>query len=165
VLLYKPVRRRALRDVLEAAQTNRASADTRLETDLPAAGGMHVLVVEDNLVNQMVAQAMLAELGATCVIAHDGREALQCAASERFDLVLMDIQMPVLDGLAATRALRDAEAASGRPRLTVVAMTANSEVDEKELCVQAGMDDFLSKPFGIANLRRCLQRWKSVRTP
>ena len=163
VLLYKPVRRRTLRGALEAADqrgdvvvTQPAALD-----ELPA-GAMSVLVVEDNPVNQMVVQAMLAELGVSCTIANDGAEGLERLREGGFDIVLMDVQMPGMDGLSATRAWRSVEATRGGPRLPVVAMTANSEIAEKDACMAAGMDEFLSKPFGIAQLRRCLQQWRPV---
>ena len=161
MLLYKPVRRRTLRDALAAADERAAAAvapPAGAEELQP--GAMTVLVVEDNPVNQMVVQAMLGELGVNCAIANDGAEGLVRLQDGGFDLVLMDVQMPGMDGLAATRALRRDEAARGSARMPVIAMTANSEIAEKDACMAAGMDDFLSKPFGIAQLRRCLRRWK-----
>lgn len=95
---------------------------------------------------------------ATCVVASNGREALACLAGERFDLVLTDMQMPELDGLAATRALRADEAARGAPRIPIVAMTPNAPVEDLRACRAAGMDDFMPKPFGIAALRDVLAR-------
>ena len=161
VLLYKPVRRRPLRGALEATDQHgdaRITQPAALD-ELPS-GALSVLVVEDNPVNQMVVQAMLGELGMGCTIANDGAEGLARLREGGFDVVLMDVQMPGMDGLSATRAWRSAEAARGGPRLPVVAMTANSEIAEKDACMAAGMDDFLSKPFGIAQLRRCLQQWR-----
>ncbi len=160
MLLYKPVRRRTLRDMMAAADERGAEAITQpAELDDVPPGAMSVLVVEDNPVNQMVVQAMLAELGVGCTIANDGAEGLARLREGGIDLVLMDVQMPGMDGLAATRALRRDEAERGAPRMTVIAMTANSEIAEKDACMAAGMDDFLSKPFGIAQLRRCLRQW------
>jgi len=168
LLLYKPVRRKALEAVLG---TLTAHTDALAEADDAASpkktlDGLHVLVAEDNPVNQVVVQAMLAELGATCVIAGNGQEALDCIAAERFDVVLMDMHMPELDGLSATRALREREQQTGAPRMPVIAMTANAESDDGAACLTAGMDGFLSKPFGLAQLRRCLTRHLSPqRTP
>jgi signal transduction histidine kinase/CheY-like chemotaxis protein len=158
--LYKPVRRRAMKAVLDALDAEPSAWAVKREfmPTLPVAGP-HVLIAEDNPVNQIVVQAMLGELGATGVIAANGREALLCLAAERFDLVLMDMQMPVLDGLAATRAWREVEATRPTHRLPVVAMTAHAPGDEASACLAAGMDAYLAKPFGMAELRGVLETW------
>jgi CheY-like chemotaxis protein len=160
LLLYKPVRREALAAVLatalEAAPARAAAAPE--PSDSGRSRPWHVLLVEDNPVNQVVVQAMLAELGATSVLAADGQEALDCLRDEPFDLVLMDVHMPRLDGLAATRALRAAEQHAGRRRVPVLAMTATSEAEDGQACLEAGMDGFLAKPFGLAQLREGLAR-------
>jgi len=156
-VLYKPVRRGALEALLEQAEESAAPAPAPAAASGPAAAGPLVLLCEDNPVNQVVVQAMLSELGATIVIASNGQEGLEKLKSTRFDLVLMDMQMPELDGLAAARAWRRIEPA-GR-RLPIVCMTANSRADEGEAALSAGMDDFLAKPFGIADLKECLARW------
>ena len=159
LLLYKPVRRKALEAVLGTIAPNTIAHASAAETEpRSAVSGMHVLVAEDNPVNQVVVQAMLAELGATCVIAGNGREALVCAMAEPFDLVLMDMHMPEMDGLEATRELRKAELLAARQRVPVIAMTANSESDDGAACLGAGMDGFLSKPFALTQLRRCMAR-------
>ena len=151
--LYKPVRRRSLKEALDAI-ADRATAASR------HGAGPHVLVAEDNSVNQIVVQAMLDELGATSVVAANGREALACLAGQRFDLVLMDMQMPELDGVTATRLLRATEAGhAAQRRIPVVAMTANSPAEDLGACRDAGMDGFLPKPFGIADLRAVLEQW------
>jgi signal transduction histidine kinase/CheY-like chemotaxis protein len=159
LLLYKPVRRKALEAVLGTIAPNTIAQDSAADTEPRSpVSGMHVLVAEDNPVNQVVVQAMLAELGATCVIAGNGREALVCAMAEPFDLVLMDMHMPEMDGLEATRELRKAERLATKQRVPVIAMTANSESDDGAACLGAGMDGFLSKPFTLTQLRRCLAR-------
>jgi signal transduction histidine kinase/CheY-like chemotaxis protein len=157
LMVYKPVRRKSLQAVLDAIDPGGARGADAAERDGPLTG-LHVLVADDNPVNQVVVQAMLAELGATSVVVNDGREALACALEDRFDLVLMDMHMPRLDGLAATAALRREEVLGTKTRLPVVAMTANCEADEGAACARAGMDGFLSKPFGLTELRRCLDR-------
>jgi len=156
-VLYKPVRRSALEAFLEQADTSTPPAPAPAAASESAASGPQVLLCEDNPVNQVVVQAMLSELGATIVIAGNGREGLEKLKSTRFDLVLMDMQMPELDGLGAARAWRRIEPA-GR-RLPIVCMTANSRADEGEAALSAGMDDFLAKPLGIADLKECLARW------
>jgi signal transduction histidine kinase/ActR/RegA family two-component response regulator len=167
LLVYKPVRREALEAVLGTpgspalAPTN----EREPETNAPARG-LRVLVVEDNPVNQVVVQAMLAELGATSVIAQDGRQGLACALGEPFDLVLMDVDMPGMDGLSVTRELRKDEARLHRMPVRIVAMTASAESEEGAACRSAGMDGFLAKPFDLARLRTCLveQAPRSQRT-
>ena len=158
-VLYKPVRRAALEAFLEQADALTPAVPTPecAKAPEPTAAGPRVLLCEDNPVNQVVVQVMLAELGGIVTIACDGREGLEKLKSGRFELVLMDMQMPELDGLAAARAWRRIEPA-GR-RVPIVCMTANSRADEGEAALSAGMDDFLAKPFGIADLKECLARW------
>ncbi len=117
-----------------------------------------VLVVEDNLVNQAVAAAMLEALGYGYGHAADGREALDAIAHDSYDLMLMDCQMPEMDGFEATRALRCREAASGSPRLPVIAVTAYALDDDRGRCVAAGMDGYLAKPYGQAQLEEAIRR-------
>ena len=120
-----------------------------------------ILVVEDNPVNAMVATSMLERLGMRCHVATDGAQALSKLASEGFDLVLMDCQMPVLDGFAATRRWRAIEAAGQAPRpvrLPIVALTANAVAGDDEACRAAGMDGYLSKPFTLDALRTEIAR-------
>jgi len=111
-----------------------------------------ILLVEDNLINQKVACAMLARRGHIATVASNGQEALDALAREAFDLVLMDVQMPVMDGLEATRLLRARERAQGLPRMRVVAMTAGAMSDDRDACLAASMDDYLTKPFRPAAL-------------
>ncbi|OYT87631.1 MAG: hybrid sensor histidine kinase/response regulator [Burkholderiales bacterium PBB6] len=118
-----------------------------------------VLIVEDNPVNLMVASAMVERLGLAWESADDGQVALGRLAQTSYDLVLMDCQMPVLDGLAATRAWREREAAAGQGRLPIVALTANAVPGDREACTAAGMDDYLSKPFTIDTLQTVLARY------
>ncbi|HEV2700412.1 MAG TPA: response regulator [Steroidobacteraceae bacterium] len=111
-----------------------------------------LLLVEDNPVNQEVALAILNELGLTAECAWDGEQALQKLAAQRYDVVLMDCHMPKLDGYATTRRLRQTEAAAGQDRTPVIALTANALGGDAELCLQAGMDAYLSKPFSVDEL-------------
>ena len=161
VALYKPVRRNALEAFLELEAPGKAAAVAQLPE--PAAGP-HVLLCEDNPVNQIVMQVMLKELGATVVLAGNGQEGLARMKTEPFDLVLMDMQMPEMDGLSAAREWRRVEASRqeagrGTPRLPIICMTANTRADEGDAATAAGMDDFLGKPFGISDLKQCLARW------
>jgi len=128
----------------------------------PAARIRHakVLLVEDNPVNLMVGQRLLAVIGVNCDTASNGEVALLRMSAGRYDLVLMDCQMPVLDGYAATRRWRENEASSGRARrLPIVAMTANAMAGDRQKCLDAGMDDYLPKPVTRSELERCLHRW------
>ncbi|ASK33206.1 hybrid sensor histidine kinase/response regulator (plasmid) [Alcanivorax sp. N3-2A] len=118
-----------------------------------------VLLVEDNDVNRMVAQRMLEYLGLQVVTAGDGQHALELVRQRSFDCVLMDVQMPVMDGLTATRALRQWEREQSRPPLPVIALTANAMGDERQRCLDAGMDAHLAKPFRRHALARLLSRF------
>ncbi|HHA2974759.1 TPA: ATP-binding protein [Stenotrophomonas maltophilia] len=120
---------------------------------------LRVLLVEDNTVNRMVAEQLLRVFQCKVRNASDGEQALLTLREGGVDVVLMDCQMPVLDGYAATRQWRAEEAESGRPRLPIIAMTANAMAGDRERCLQAGMDDYLSKPIARATLHALLKRW------
>jgi CheY-like chemotaxis protein len=124
-------------------------------TDLPALC-LKVLVVDDNLINREVAVAMLEELRCKVFLAEDGQVAATLAAQERFDAILMDCQMPVMDGYAATEAIRSDERGRGLPAAHIVALTANVLSRDRDRCVEAGMDSFLAKPFSAAQLLEVL---------
>ncbi|MBL8318873.1 MAG: response regulator [Burkholderiaceae bacterium] len=119
----------------------------------------HALLVDDNAVNAEVARAMLEHLGLTVTVAGDGAQALALQPGGRFDVVMMDCEMPVLDGLAATRRWREAEArAGGAVHVPIVALTASAVQGDRERCLAAGMDDYISKPFELAELAAVLFR-------
>jgi signal transduction histidine kinase/ligand-binding sensor domain-containing protein/CheY-like chemotaxis protein/HPt (histidine-containing phosphotransfer) domain-containing protein len=124
---------------------------------------LRILLAEDNLVNQAVATRLLQKQGHSLVVANNGREALAHLARQPFDLVLMDIQMPEMDGLAATRQIRDGETLTGA-HLPIVAMTAHAMKGDRERCLAAGMDGYVSKPINAANLKEqiaaALQLWR-----
>jgi len=129
---------------------------------LPARGSQaRVLIVEDNKVNQRFVLHVLENSGVHCELASNGEEALERLGSVRFDVVLMDCRMPVMDGLEATRRIRQVEATSGvgAQRLPVIALTASTTPSDRMACYQAGMDEFLSKPFDPAELLEVVQRW------
>ncbi|MBB5886599.1 MULTISPECIES: hybrid sensor histidine kinase/response regulator [unclassified Xanthomonas] len=125
----------------------------------PPRSGYRLLLVEDNPVNLMVARRLLESLGHHADSVEDGAAALAQLSRQPYDLVMMDCQMPVLDGYAATRQWRQREAEAARPRLPIVAMTANAMAGDRQRCLDAGMDDYLSKPIDRARLEACLQRW------
>jgi PAS domain S-box-containing protein len=164
--LAKPVPGAALADCLEQAlgfgapPTNASAVPARGADSLV---GLRVLVVEDNLVNQRVTERLLQKLGCTVAIADNGEEALARAAQSRFDVVLMDCQMPVLDGFSATEQLRQRERDSGAARVPVIALTANAMKGDRERCLAAGMDDHVGKPIVRDDLVRALSRWTPAR--
>jgi CheY-like chemotaxis protein/HPt (histidine-containing phosphotransfer) domain-containing protein len=119
-----------------------------------------VLVCEDNEVNRRVVTVLLDALGCEVEAVANGEEGLRALAERRFDLVFMDCQMPVLDGFAATRAIRAGEAIDReRPRTPIVALTAHAMRSDRDACLAAGMDDYLSKPFTRDQLRAVIERW------
>lgn len=126
--------------------------------ELPQLTGK-VLLVEDNEVNRMVAEHMLSAAGVQVSCAANGEEALQQLAAGRFDCVLMDVQMPVMDGLEAVRRYREHERINHSGHLPVIALTANALVGERERCIEAGMDDYLAKPFQRRKLLTLLARY------
>jgi PAS domain S-box-containing protein len=122
-----------------------------------------VLLVEDNPVNALVAEEMLKSLGLDVELAANGRAAVEASSRSRFDVVLMDCQMPEMDGLEATARIRAREATepdgSSASRTPIIALTANAFSEDRERCLAAGMDDFMSKPFACEDLRQLLDRW------
>ncbi len=117
------------------------------------------LLVEDNPVNAKVAGRLLTLFGIEVETASDGSIALEKLAASRFDLVLMDCQMPVMDGYTATRKRREDEAARGLPRMPIIAMTANAMIGDREKCLAAGMDDYLTKPLNRPLLQKTIVHW------
>jgi PAS domain S-box-containing protein len=128
-----------------------------LGTRIEASAGATVLVVEDNEVNRQVARRFLERLGFKVELATDGQAALDACAERTFDLILMDVQMPVVDGLTATRELRKREA--GGRRTPIVALTASAMTGELNKCLSAGMDGLLTKPLEVERLRQVLERY------
>jgi signal transduction histidine kinase/DNA-binding response OmpR family regulator len=132
-----------------------AVAGTLSVGDLPP----QVLVVEDNPVNQRIAGYMLAKLGCGYDVVGHGGEALDACGRRAYDAVLMDCQMPEMDGYEATRRLRAREGAAAQPRVPVIALTAHALRGDRERCLEAGMDDFIAKPVTLEVLREVLGRW------
>jgi signal transduction histidine kinase/DNA-binding response OmpR family regulator len=168
--LTKPVRQSQLYDCLVdvaarglEAGRGQQSADGKPGGDGDGRLRGRVLVVEDNPLNQEVARHMLTALGCSVEVAENGRRALEALAAGEYDIVLMDCQMPEMDGYEATRHIR--APLSGLPPgvadLPVIALTANALEGDRERCLAAGMDDYLSKPFHSRGLREVLQRWLS----
>ncbi|MDJ0908299.1 MAG: response regulator [Woeseiaceae bacterium] len=161
--LMKPMRQATLREALltafgqneDALLATHCPLDENAKEELPY---LEILLVEDNIVNKQVALGMLKSLGCSADTAENGEEALSMIAAKQYDVVLMDCQMPVLDGLEATRRLRTLESSKGTKPLPVIALTANAVEGDRETCLAAGMDDYLSKPFKRNDLLETLRR-------
>jgi signal transduction histidine kinase/DNA-binding response OmpR family regulator/HPt (histidine-containing phosphotransfer) domain-containing protein len=161
--LTKPVRQSALYDCLVDLLGDARAAGTAAQpvNESPAIGATgRILVVEDNAVNQQVARRMLERHGHDVDVAGDGQAAIQAVRGGVYDVILMDCQMPVLDGFGATRAIRQLEG-TGR-RTPVIAMTAGAMVGDAEACFAAGMDDYVAKPVRWAELATHLDRWLTI---
>ena len=180
----KPMRQRDLRAALRCALDDAAlpwpaparaahhadadaHADAHADADAPAKASFaapppgwrgSVLLAEDNPVNCLVASAMLARLGLHVTVANNGAEAVALAASRHVDLIVMDCQMPVMDGYQASALIRHHQAGAAS-RLPIIALTANAMADDRDKCLGAGMDDYLSKPYTLAELDAVLKRW------
>ncbi|RRV07017.1 response regulator [Pseudomonas sp. v388] len=156
----RPLARGALYQTLRRALHHEdTGAAVPPSEELAALRPVRILLVEDNPVNQLVAKGMLSKLGCDVIISGHGGEALQELERSRFDLILMDCNMPVMDGYEASRQIRS----SGRwPQLPIVALTANAMPEERERCRAAGMNDYLAKPFRRAELLNVLEQWIPV---
>jgi len=154
--LTKPVTSSSLFDAVQTALAQRDSgvAGVAEAPSLPKLAGVRLLLVEDNPINQNVAKGILEQAGAVVTVAEDGAVAVALLRSERYDLVLMDVQMPVMDGFTATRLIRE----ELRLQLPVVAMTAGVMESEREQCIAAGMDDFIAKPIDVEQMFATIQR-------
>ncbi len=162
--LTKPVRQSQLFDLLvkvlsgvaaPPAPGKRAAMEDDRAPRPPQRDG-RILVVEDNVVNQKVAERLLQKIGYTCDIVGNGQEALDALEAGSYTLVLMDVQMPQMDGFEATEAIRARE--NGGRRLPIVAMTANAMDGERQRCLEHGMDEYISKPFKTKELQAVLER-------
>jgi len=156
--LMKPVKQSELFDAIvnissgsRHVQTESLSAETQPQTTNP----LRILLAEDNLMNQTLATGILSKLGHSVTIANNGQEAVEACKSGQFDVVLMDIQMPIMDGFSATAAIRDYEAKTG-VSTPIIAMTAHALKGDRERCLAAGMDDYLSKPIRSRQLAAML---------
>ena len=153
---------------LALAQDSRGSERVPAEAAPASAANLlqgHVLVVEDNLINCMVIESLLRSLGVTVTVVHDGQHGIAAvtahpdALAKPPQLVLMDLQMPVLDGYAATKHIRQWESTQQHPRLPIIALTADAFEEDRQRCLAAGMDDFLTKPIATDALKQALARW------
>lgn len=163
--LNKPVRHLELLDILSAilGTGHEHKSDTRVNArsspDM-SRNNYRVLLAEDNIVNQKVAQSMLQKLGYHTDTVGSGTEALKALEMLPYDLVLMDVQMPEMDGFEATRHIRNPQSAVLNHEIPVIAMTAYAMKGDKERCMEAGMDDYISKPVSFKSLMETLQKWQ-----
>jgi signal transduction histidine kinase/CheY-like chemotaxis protein len=156
----KPVFPRALFDALTGIVTGRSRSKGRRSTsiEVSALPDLRILLAEDNLVNQKVALRLLEKLGYEANVAATGLETISLLEQASYDVVLMDVQMPEMDGMEATRAIRARWPAERQP--VIIALTANAMASDRDACLEAGMDDYLSKPVRLDDLRRTLERWR-----
>ncbi|MDO8834528.1 MAG: response regulator, partial [Vicinamibacterales bacterium] len=168
--LTKPVRHQELRDVLSialaepvrAAATSGTIVTRHLAREVRSRFDGHparILLAEDNITNQQVALGILKKLGLRADAVANGREAIRALESLPYDLVLMDVQMPVMDGLEATRHIRDPRSKVARHDVPIIAMTAHAMVGDREACLEAGMNDYVPKPVSPPALAEVLERW------
>jgi CheY-like chemotaxis protein len=170
--LTRPVLRATLTALLDADLPNESTDDAppespSMHTDLqdpalPRSKAQHrgqVLLAEDDRTNQLIVRAMLESAGFEVTVAEHGMEALRLVEQQRFDVVLMDWQMPGMDGLEVTRRMRLGDAGAWGRQVPVVALTANAFIEDRDACLAVGMDDFLSKPVVVPELLATLRRW------
>jgi CheY-like chemotaxis protein len=160
--LAKPIRQSHLFDTLvslfarePAALIAPARAKPQIDPEMALRHPLRILLAEDNVVNQKLALRLLQQMGYRADLASNGLEAVESVQRQTYDVVLMDVQMPELDGLDATRRICALMPAPGRPR--IVAMTANAMQGDREMCIEAGMDDYLTKPIRVDRLVEALE--------
>jgi len=161
-ILTKPARHQVLyKHIVDQLKENGAvvkeieQVKTHFSEDFAKQYPMNILIAEDNEINQKLASRILMKMGYNADIAVNGHDALNAMTAKKYDMILMDVQMPEMDGLEATRFIR--ENMENQP--VIIAMTANAMPEDKEICLRAGMDDYLSKPMKIADIMDILQRW------
>ena len=169
--LLKPVRREELRDVIKKAlgrqnalHENAAQFMPDFSSASPHGFRSRILLAEDNFVNQRLVQRILEKEGHEVVVVGNGREALEALAKANFDLVLMDVQMPEMDGLEAARRVRQIEKIT-KAHIPIIALTAHAMKGDQDRCLEAGMDDYLSKPIRAADLSKIVQTYGNTKEP
>jgi CheY-like chemotaxis protein len=147
---------------LPAAAASFGKGEERPEVEAPARTPRRtrrLLLAEDNAINQKVAVHLLRKLGWAADVAPDGKSACELVQKHKYELILMDCQMPVIDGYTATSLIRSSEVSGTTARTPIIALTANAMEGERERCLGAGMDDYIAKPLQLDSLRRVLDRW------
>jgi CheY-like chemotaxis protein len=159
-ILAKPLRQSSLFDTLmtllahDAAPRAAAPAKPVMDKEMATRHPLRILLAEDNVVNQKLALRLLQQMGYRADLASNGIEAVECCERQPYDVVLMDVQMPEMDGLEATRRIAERWPDGKRPR--IVAMTANAMTGDREECIAAGMDDYVTKPIRVDALVEAL---------
>jgi CheY-like chemotaxis protein/HPt (histidine-containing phosphotransfer) domain-containing protein len=161
LMLNKPIRQSLLYDAIATVQNQDLIKQKMEQTLKPETTKLigNILFVDDNLVNQHVGREMLTQLGLDFEIVSNGQEALDARKNGNFDAILMDCQMPVMDGFEATRQIRHFENETGTERISIIALTANAMQGDREKCLDAGMDDYLAKPYTAKSLFNTLSQW------
>lgn len=165
-VLPKPVEEALLRETLELAVYGASStpaATPEEEASFEPAGDLLILLAEDVEINQMVAVELLENMGHSVDVVENGLKALDALKKKHYDMVLMDCQMPEMDGYTATRLIRSGKAGTDNEAIPVIAMTAHAMAGDKEKCLESGMDDYISKPFQVEQLQRMLSKWNRTR--
>jgi CheY-like chemotaxis protein len=161
--VMKPVRRNELKTMISNQfSTSNSTVETRppsakLSPDFAETHPLDILIAEDNPVNQTLIMMVMKKLGYTAAMANNGVEAVEAMQSKNYDLVLMDMQMPLMDGLEATAAIRKLDI----PQPVIIALTANAMQGDREICIEAGMDDFITKPLALDKLVAVLERFSA----
>ncbi len=156
--LAKPVRTPSLVAAVRRQLTGGTESAKPVTAPAPGTARPTILLVEDNLLNQRISLRLLQKIGYQVRVAGDGRQAVKYQEQEHFDAILMDCQMPEMDGFEATRLIRGREA-EGAPRTPIIAITAYASEGDRERCLDCGMDDYLTKPIELEPLRAMLERW------
>ena len=168
LFLTKPWRKSQLFNILVTLLTRSEKKFVNPESELADVsylGGHHILITEDNLINQEVAQGFLEKLGCRVTLASNGQEAYDISGEQPFDLIFMDCQMPEMDGYEAARTIRTREISSSQgTHIPIIAMTAHAMEGDRERCLEAGMDDYIGKPFSVEQLKTILNKWLSPHT-
>ncbi len=155
--LLKPIHQQQLLETICASLQKNAVVQTRpslltRHSIRESSRRINILLAEDNLINQKLAVSLLQKMGHNVTVAQDGKQAVAMSEIEQFDLILMDVQMPEMDGLEATAAIRSREESQGRPRVPILAMTAYAMTGDSDRCIEAGMDGYISKPINTQEL-------------
>jgi CheY-like chemotaxis protein len=137
-------------------------SESKLQSDNNLQVNTRILLVEDNIINQQIAKAMLSKLGFNADISVNGREAIEALKKVSYALVIMDLQMPLMGGIEAAIEIRKQETGTLNPDIPIIPITANATEDDMRNCRNAGMNDFIKKPFSINTLRDVLQKWIPV---